>query len=84
MKEQNSPEGPKRTVYPMQIDSSQQDALVGTITSSESLVTSESMTCIFHQEFKFFVFIHFMYVYTVHLHSTTLWQLENNLAFNVI
>lgn len=71
MKEQNSPEGPKRTVYPMQIDSSQQDALVGTITSSESLVTSESMTCIFHQEFTFlFLSISCMstlYIYTLQL-----------------
>lgn len=47
MKEQNSPEGPKRTVYPMQIDSSQQDALVGTITSSESLVTSHLHFCFY-------------------------------------
>lgn len=71
MKEQNSPEGPKRTVYPMQIDSSQQDALVGTITSSESLVTSQSMICIFHQEFTFlFLSISCMstlYIYTLQL-----------------
>lgn len=38
MKAQNSPEGPKRTVYPMQIDSSQQDTLVGDNHCSESPV----------------------------------------------